>query len=357
VAVFNAGTTSVDVVATDSNGQQSSCSFSVTVVDQLDPVVSCPSDFTVFTTPGSCQNTVSYSNSASDNCALASTTIYYPSPFVFLVETTKVVFLAKDTSGRFATCDFTVTVVDNIQPTLGCGPCHCWSVQCHSDVFYGQSGRQLWSFLVDFRSSLWVLLPCGSHYGDLRGCCCWGRPARLISWEQRLVSHRAFLWEYFSLCAVWRWTTRWSGSLRQQQLERPDLWEFEFGIHWRTIGLWRSVRPVWYFCLFQVWRWNHSGVGTIPEWQESDGHCRTPKSILALLFLFREDLCDFPSAFPIGPFSGKFLSPVQDGIVTSKLPPAKYLPCADMHLRNGVSDFMRMRNTSQKKENALHYLQ
>jgi hypothetical protein len=70
---FPVGTTTVTATATDPAGNQSSCSFTVTVVDNEAPSITCPPNVTV-----ACVRDIPAPNtslvSASDNCAVASIT-------------------------------------------------------------------------------------------------------------------------------------------------------------------------------------------------------------------------------------------------------------------------------------------
>ena len=68
---FPAGTTEVFASVTDSDNNTISCSFTVTIIDNEDPVASCPSDITE-TTANSVATTaiVNYTVGATDNCSV-----------------------------------------------------------------------------------------------------------------------------------------------------------------------------------------------------------------------------------------------------------------------------------------------
>src|SRR5207253_313583 len=78
-ATFSSGTTTVTYVFKDAAGNTTNCSFDITVVDNTDPVITCP-----FTTPqnrnvntGACTYTVSgteFNATATDNCLVTSLT-------------------------------------------------------------------------------------------------------------------------------------------------------------------------------------------------------------------------------------------------------------------------------------------
>ncbi|MBC7240651.1 MAG: HYR domain-containing protein, partial [Chloroflexi bacterium] len=68
-AMFPVGTTTNTFVVTDAAGNTASCSFTVTVVDNEPPVLTCPPDKNVSTDPGKCYATVDPGlATATDNC-------------------------------------------------------------------------------------------------------------------------------------------------------------------------------------------------------------------------------------------------------------------------------------------------
>ena len=119
---FPKGTTVVTYTAKDVAGNTATCSFKVTVVDNIKPILSsCPANKTV-TANASCRAVVNWAPpSYSDNCLgtyLSSTA----SPGdTFNKGTTVVTYTATDASGNTATCSFNVTVVDDAPPVFsGC---------------------------------------------------------------------------------------------------------------------------------------------------------------------------------------------------------------------------------------------
>jgi hypothetical protein len=123
-ARFPVGVTTVTVTS-DATG--ASCSFTITVTDNQNPVITnCPANKTVKTDPGVCYATAGSVNagtaSASDNCNPvgvtgvrsdgASLSANYP------VGVTTIVWTATDPSGNTATCSQTITVVDDVPPTV-----------------------------------------------------------------------------------------------------------------------------------------------------------------------------------------------------------------------------------------------
>ena len=67
----------VTVTATDQDGNSSSCTFDVDVVDDIDPVVTCPGDIVMTADDGVCGAVVTYTVTGTDNCNSAGTLISY----------------------------------------------------------------------------------------------------------------------------------------------------------------------------------------------------------------------------------------------------------------------------------------
>jgi hypothetical protein len=122
-AIFPVGVTTNTFVVTASNGQTASCSFTVTVVDNQLPVISCPASITVNPSSGLCTATVNYSSPVgTDNCPGAATTQIagLASGSIFPVGVTTNTFRVTAANGASASCSFTVTVVDNQPPVINC---------------------------------------------------------------------------------------------------------------------------------------------------------------------------------------------------------------------------------------------
>jgi HYR domain len=118
-ATFPLGTTT-NTFSVTSNGQTATCSFTVTVVDTVRPAIACPAPITQYLASGNCTAMVSYTATATDNCAVSGIA-YSPAPESALNHgMTTVTATATDASGRTATCSFTVTVVDSISPIITC---------------------------------------------------------------------------------------------------------------------------------------------------------------------------------------------------------------------------------------------
>jgi hypothetical protein len=113
---FPRGTTIV--TASEPNG--GSCFFTITVVDNELPVITCPSNITVNNAPGQCGANVSFTVTATDNCQGVTVISTPASGSFFPVGTTTVTSRATDASGNTSTCSFTVTVNDTQPPTITC---------------------------------------------------------------------------------------------------------------------------------------------------------------------------------------------------------------------------------------------
>lgn len=79
---FPLGDTTVEFTATDASGNISTCTFTVTVVDDEVPEITCPGNITQDNDTGNCGAVVNYSlPTATDNCAAAPVTDNLSTPF------------------------------------------------------------------------------------------------------------------------------------------------------------------------------------------------------------------------------------------------------------------------------------
>src|SRR5690606_37966077 len=116
---FPVGTTEVTVTATDASGNASNCTFNVTVVDDVAPVVECPQDIVVRLEEGAATAVVEFAAVASDNCDF--TVAYsHESGSEFPLGTTTVVATATDMSDNVSECSFNIIVVDENAPVVIC---------------------------------------------------------------------------------------------------------------------------------------------------------------------------------------------------------------------------------------------
>ncbi len=122
-ATFPVGTSTVVWRGTDASGNSTTCSFTVRITETTPPVITCPSNISVFNATGSCGANVIYSTpTATDNCGAAD--VEFVSGLLSgafnPVGTVTNVWKATDGAGNTATCSFTVTVVDNQPPNATC---------------------------------------------------------------------------------------------------------------------------------------------------------------------------------------------------------------------------------------------
>ena len=118
-STFPVGTTTNTFKVTDAAGNTASCSFTVTVTDAEEPIITCPADIAVDNDLGVCGAFVTFNAPAvDDNCSVASTiqTTGMASGSTFPVGTTTNTFQVTDASGNSAECSFTVTVNDTEPP-------------------------------------------------------------------------------------------------------------------------------------------------------------------------------------------------------------------------------------------------
>jgi hypothetical protein len=142
--VFPVGVTTNTFRVTDASGNTATCSFTVTVVDNQAPTVTCPANIVANTNPGVCTATVATPNpTTADNCAVTTvtwvmtgaTTGSSPATGINFVGTrtfnlngttgqgvTTITYTVKDAAGNTSTCSFTVTVNDVAIPVVGGQP-------------------------------------------------------------------------------------------------------------------------------------------------------------------------------------------------------------------------------------------
>ncbi len=119
---FSKGVTLVTYTATDDYGNESTCTFTVTVNDVTNPVISgCPANINVDAN-GSCQAVANWiPPTVSDNCAMLSFNSDHSPGETFDLGTTPVTYTATDQDGNVSTCTFNVIVSDNTDPVFtGC---------------------------------------------------------------------------------------------------------------------------------------------------------------------------------------------------------------------------------------------
>ena len=118
--------TPVTIAATDANGNETTCSFTVTVQDTTRPEITCPAT-QVQTLDAACSTMVEdYTDLAivADNCtdvtAIMVTQVPAPPTTFTGVQTQTITLTADDGNGNTNTCTFELTIVDEIDPELTC---------------------------------------------------------------------------------------------------------------------------------------------------------------------------------------------------------------------------------------------
>jgi uncharacterized repeat protein (TIGR01451 family) len=98
-----------------------SCSFTVTVVDNTPPTITCSFPFTVATDKGQTTAVVNYvPATATDACGIADVVCLPASGSTFALGTATVNCTARDVNGNTSSCSFTVTVNDADAPVITC---------------------------------------------------------------------------------------------------------------------------------------------------------------------------------------------------------------------------------------------
>ena len=118
---FPLGTTTVTFTATDEAGNTTECSFTVTVEDEEDPSLECPSPIIQNVDAGECGAIVEFNTPEGFDNSGEVTLVQTDGPASgeqFPVGTTTVTFTATDESGNSAECSFTVTVNDDEAPQI-----------------------------------------------------------------------------------------------------------------------------------------------------------------------------------------------------------------------------------------------
>ena len=132
-SVFSLGMTTVTCTATDTGGNTTDCTFTVTVNDNETPAITCPSDVTVLIPMGITDTMVANIApvSVSDNCMGVGTTYSLSgatmgngtgdaSGTTFSSGTTTVTYTAQDASGNVQSCSFEVIVQEAVIISLTC---------------------------------------------------------------------------------------------------------------------------------------------------------------------------------------------------------------------------------------------
>lgn len=116
-SVFELGSTIVTWTVTDGSGNSATATQTVTVQDNIDPEIIAPANLEVIANADCSATGVVLGNPiASDNCS--GVTVQNNAPAIFPVGSTIVTWTATDASGNSSTAQQTVTVTDNVNPTV-----------------------------------------------------------------------------------------------------------------------------------------------------------------------------------------------------------------------------------------------
>lgn len=134
-SAFNKGLTTVTITADNDCEPNAVCSFTVTVLDNELPIISCPGNLMRNTEPGLCKYTAIMNEfnpiSYNDNCPMAAISYQLSGASIgsgigslngieFLKGITTVIWKVTDMSENINTCSFNVEVKDNQLPNISC---------------------------------------------------------------------------------------------------------------------------------------------------------------------------------------------------------------------------------------------
>ncbi|MES2800732.1 MAG: HYR domain-containing protein [Bacteroidota bacterium] len=115
--------TIITMTVIDESANSAQCTFTVTPIDDSNPIITCPLDSTIAST--NCQFVMDdFSDEiiATDNCSALFNMVVTQTPAIgtSLTGTNVVQFTVEDESGNSASCSFNLTVADLTDPTIGC---------------------------------------------------------------------------------------------------------------------------------------------------------------------------------------------------------------------------------------------
>ena len=124
-SLFPIGTTTVTFTLKDGNGNTlSSCSFTVTVNDTQNPLITCSGNQSLNNNPGQCGASYSVVPTATDNCTgtvvTGSRSDGLALSALYPIGTTVITWTATDAAGNTTTCSQNIVVTDNEFPVVSC---------------------------------------------------------------------------------------------------------------------------------------------------------------------------------------------------------------------------------------------
>ena len=114
--------TVISLLATDDSGNSSSCSFNLTLVDTIKPIINCFGDTSDYFNENCLFVLGDYTNRAivNDNCDNNLSIVQTPSPGIFLISDTIITLTVTDFSNNSSSCSFNLSLFDSITPLLIC---------------------------------------------------------------------------------------------------------------------------------------------------------------------------------------------------------------------------------------------
>ena len=114
--------TVISLLATDDSGNSSSCSFNLTLVDTIKPIINCFGDTSDYFNENCLFVLGDYTNRAivNDNCDNNLSIVQTPSPGIFLISDTIITLTVTDFSNNSSSCSFNLSLFDSITPLLTC---------------------------------------------------------------------------------------------------------------------------------------------------------------------------------------------------------------------------------------------
>ncbi|WP_431135329.1 BspA family leucine-rich repeat surface protein [Psychroserpens mesophilus] len=118
---FPIGTTTLEYTANDGLGNTSVCSFTITVIDNEAPTITCPSAVVVNADTNCEITSVTLGTpTTNDNCGIATVTNNLAAQLPLPVGNHTVIWTVTDNAGLTNTCTQQVTVIDNTAPVITC---------------------------------------------------------------------------------------------------------------------------------------------------------------------------------------------------------------------------------------------
>ena len=192
-------TTMVKIVATDMAGNQDSCEFSIDIVDNIDPVVTCPADQEEDADANCMYMLPDYTSmaSATDNCPGDLPLQQIPAAGMTVgLGMTMIEIVATDASGNTDTCAFMLTVEDNTPPTLTCPSDTVVSVdpaECQAIVDFAATAMDncTVSPAIMYSQSPGTAFPVGTTTVTVNAMDAAGNPAIACSFDVTVVDNEA----------------------------------------------------------------------------------------------------------------------------------------------------------------------